>query len=362
MNFEFSEDCQAIATQLRRVLEKVCAMDEVKRCLDKDCASEITWRALADMGVLGAAVPARWGGSGLSALELAACAEEVGRACAPVPLLASAVLATEALLHAGDDALRERWLPALARGEATGTLVFEAPDLTLRGGCVSGSLPRVVAGAAADFVVAPCAGGLVLVELSGRGVRRKALHVLDPGFPLAAVDLEGVSALELNPSDGESAADLLAALRNRGAALLAFEQLGGAERALKMARDYSLQRRTFGRFVGSYQAIKHKLANIWVKNELARGHAYHAAWALAHNPRALPLAAAGARVAASAAFEFAAQENIQIHGGFGYTWEADCHPLYKRALSTSLALGAPSVWKRRIVAHLATARGSRDGL
>jgi alkylation response protein AidB-like acyl-CoA dehydrogenase len=356
LNFEFSEECQAIATQLRRVLAKVCAMDEVKRCLDKACASEVTWRALADLGVLGAAVPERWGGSGLSALELAACAEEIGRACAPVPMLSSVYLATEALLMANNSSLSERWLPQLARGKLAGSVALAAGTLRCKGDRVTGFLPRVPAGFVAAFVVASCDGVLLCVDLTAGGVGRRALRVLDPGAPLAHIDLDSVPATVL----GEAA--VFNTLIDRAATLLAFEQLGGAERALEMARDYALQRRTFGRFVGSYQAIKHKLADMWVKNELARGHAYHAAWALAHSPRALPLAAAGARVAASAAFEFASQENVQVHGGVGYTWEADCHPLYKRALSTSLALGAPSVWKRRIVNGLATARGSHDEL
>jgi acyl-CoA dehydrogenase len=145
------------------------------------------------------------------------------------------------------------------------------------------------------------------------------------------------------------------ALRDRAAVLLAFDQLGAAERALEMARGYVMQRRTFGRIVASYQAVKHRLADVWVRNQLARSHAYHGAWALAHAPHRLPLAAAGARVAAREALEFAAQENLQLHGGIGFTWEADCHPLYKRARSTALALGPAGAWKRRIAGELAAA-------
>ena len=362
MNFEFSVECQAMAAELRRVLAKVCPMDEVRRCLDERCSSQVTWRALAELGVLGAAIPERWGGSGLTALELAVCAEEVGRACAPVPLLASVVLASEALLLAGSDALRERWLPALARGEVVGSLVFEAADLRLRGGRVTGALPRVIAGLSAAFVIAPCEDGLLLVDLAGAGVRRKALRVLDPGCPLAAIEFEETPGQSLDVSTSASVSGLLCALRDRGAALLAFEQLGGADRALEMARAYVMQRRTFGRTVASYQAVKHRLADVWVGNEIARGHAYHAAWALASRSPALPLAAAGARVAASTAFEFAAQESLQLHGGIGFTWEADCHPLYKRARATALALGSTSDWKRRLVDSLAEARGVEHGL
>ena len=355
MNFEFPEDCTAIATELRRVLAKACPMDEVKRCLDERCASGATWRALAELGVLGATVPESWGGSGLTPLQLATCAQEIGRACAPVPTLASTYLATEALLMGDSDALRGQWLPGLARGTVVGSVALTPGALRCSAGQVTGRLQRVAAGAAATFVIAACDSVLLCIDLAGPGVTRRELRVLDPGSPLADIDLDGV------PSAVLGAAQSLDSLLDRAAAFLAFEQLGGADRALEMARHYALQRRTFGRVVASYQAIKHKLADMWVMNELARGHAYHAAWALAHSPQSLPLAAAGARVAASAAFEQASHENLQVHGGVGYTWEADCHPLYKRSLSTSLALGAPSVWRRRIVKHLAAARGGHDG-
>lgn len=356
MNFEFPEDCTAIATELRRVLAKACPIDEVKRCLDQCCASDTTWRALADLGVLGATVPERWGGSGLTPLQLAACAEEIGRACAPVPTLASTYLATEALLMGSCDELREQWLPGLAQGTVVGSVALTPGTLRWSAGQVTGRLQRVPSGAAATFVIAACDGVLLCIDLAGPGVARRELRVLDPGAPLADIDLDGVPSAVLGD------AQALDTLLDRAAAFLAFEQLGGADRALDMARNYALQRRTFGRVVASYQAIKHKLADMWVMNELARGHAYHAAWALAHSPQSLPLAAAGARVAASAAFELASHENLQVHGGVGYTWEADCHPFYKRSLSTSLALGAPPVWRHRIVKHLAAARGGHDGL
>lgn len=356
MNFEFPEDCTAIAAELRRVLAKACPMEEVRSCLDQRRTSGATWLALADLGVLGATVPERWGGSGQTPLQLSACAEEIGRACAPVPTLASTYLATEALLMGDSDVLRERWLPSMAAGKVVGSVAPTTSQLRWNAGLVTGRLERVPSGADAAFVITACDGVLLCVDLGNPGVARRDLRVLDPGSPLADIDLDSVPAEEL--SDAPVVDNLL----DRAAAFLSFEQLGGADRALEMARDYAMQRRTFGRVVASYQSIKHKLADMWVMNELARGHAYHAAWAMAHSPLSLPLAAAGARVAASAAFEQASQENLQVHGGFGYTWEADCHLFYKRSLSTSLALGSPQEWKRRIVNHLAAASGEHDGL
>lgn len=255
--------------------------------------------------MLGATVPERWGGSGLTPLQLAACAEEIGRACAPVPTLASTYLATEAMLMGDSDALREQWLPGLAQGTVIGSVALTAGTLRCSAGQVTGRLQRVAAGAAATFVIAACDGVLLCIDLAGHGVARRDLRVLDPGAPLADIDLDGAPAAVL----GDARA--LDTLLDRAAAFLAFEQLGGADRALEMARHYALQRRTFGRVVASYQAIKHKLADMWVMNELARGHAYHAAWALAHSPQSLPAGRSRRRVAASAAFEQASQRTCR---------------------------------------------------
>ena len=274
MNFDFPEDCRAIAAELRRVLARICPMNEVRRCLDQAAPSSSTWRALAELGVLGTAVPERWGGSGGGALPLAACAVELGWACAPVPMLASAYLATEALLIADDDDLRERWLPSMVSGQVVGSVALVQAALNCSDGRLSGTLPRVPAGATAGLVIAACDGVLWCVDLAQTGVARRALRVLDPGCPLADIELDGVPAAAL----GDAA--LQRTLLDRAAALLAMEQVGGADRALDMARAYALQRRTFGRVVGSYQAIKHKLADIYIKNELARSNAYYGAWAL----------------------------------------------------------------------------------
>lgn len=347
MNFDLSDDCKAMAGEVRRVLERCCTMDEVRRCLATGRPSERTWRVLAELGVLGAAIPECWGGSGLGELALAACAESIGHACAPVPTLGSLYLATPALLQLGDDDLRARWLPRLARGEVIGSVAFG--DLVVDdAGRASGELRLVPGGGQADVLVllGEGAGGWC-VDLRQRGVSRREHAVLDPGYPLADLHLVGVAAHRLSAEPGSASA-----LRDQAAVLLAFEQLGGAERALGMARSHTLTRRTFGRTVASYQAVKHLLADVWCRIEIARGHAYHGAWALAHRRAQLPLAAAGARVAASEAFEFAAQENLQLHGGMGFTWEADCHPLYKRARSTALALGPVRDWKRSLIERL----------
>jgi len=133
---------------------------------------------------------------------------------------------------------------------------------------------------------------------------------------------------------------------------MAFEQVGGADTCLAMAKDYAMSRYAFGRPIGSYQAIKHKLADMYVNTELARSNAYFGAWALSTNARELPLAAAAARVAATQAFDYAAKESTQTHGGIGYTWEMDCHLYYKRSRELGLALGAQRSWKDKLVTEL----------
>jgi alkylation response protein AidB-like acyl-CoA dehydrogenase len=138
----------------------------------------------------------------------------------------------------------------------------------------------------------------------------------------------------------------------RAAILTAFEQIGGAQRCLEMARDYALTRYAFGRVIGSYQAIKHKLVDIYAKNRMAIAHAYYGAWALSTGSADLAIAAAAARVTASDAFNFAAQENIQAHGGIGFTWEHPCHLFYRRARLLSLELGSPHEWREVIAANL----------
>jgi alkylation response protein AidB-like acyl-CoA dehydrogenase len=141
---------------------------------------------------------------------------------------------------------------------------------------------------------------------------------------------------------------------DRAAVLMAFEQLGGADVCLEMAKDYALNRYAFGRKIGSFQAIKHKLADMYVGNELARSNSYYGAWALSTNAAELPEAAASARIAATDAFHFASKENIQTHGGMGFTWELDCHLYYRRAKLLGLSLGASRGWKDRLVTYLET--------
>jgi acyl-CoA dehydrogenase len=187
-----------------------------------------------------------------------------------------------------------------------------------------------------------------LCDLAQSGVIRQPAETIDPTRPAALIRFEGAVAAAL-PHGNDAAWQQL---RERAAVLLAFEQLGSAEAALEMARTYALDRTAFGRKIGSFQAIKHKLADMYAKIELARCHCYYGAWAISTDARETPLAAAGARCSATDALDYAAQENIQIHGGIGVTWESDCQLFYRRARLNALMLGSRYEWQDRLIAAL----------
>jgi alkylation response protein AidB-like acyl-CoA dehydrogenase len=288
-----------------------------------------------------------------------------------VPFDTSVVLATEALKLAGSDAQKKKWLPLLASGEAIGTLaIAEGPQpprprnirTTFGGGRLNGKKVPVADGEAATFaVVLANTGGqnsnmgdravsLVLVDLKQSPVNAKRVETIDPARKHAELTFNA-AASELLGAEGEGWR-LLERLYDAAAVYFAFAQVGGAEAAMWMARDYALQRQAFGRAIGSYQAIKHKLADCYVKLELARSNAYYGAMMLTDGGADLPLAAAAARIAATEAYDFAAKENIQTHGGIGFTWEADTQFHYRRARVMALSIGGPMAWKDKLVSRL----------
>ncbi len=365
MNFDYSDDQKFLKTEARRFLEANCPTSRVRAVLDDPAAAHDAglWTAVAAQGWLGTAIPEAFGGLGLGHVELCALAEELGRALAPIPFASTAYILAEAVMLAGDGRQKAELLPRIAAGDLIGALatsegpgVLSPADMqaTVVGGRLSGVKLPVTDGGVADLalVLARENGrpGLYLVELEVEGVAREPLSTLDPTRGAAKLTFDGAPARRLGGA-GEGF-ELLEQVLDRAAVLLAFEQCGGADRCLEMARAYALERYAFGRVIGGYQAIKHKLADMYVKNELARSNAYYGAWALNTAAPELPLAASAARIAASEAFWFASKENIQTHGGIGFTWEMDCHLFYRRSRQLSLTIGAPRVWKERLVSHL----------
>jgi alkylation response protein AidB-like acyl-CoA dehydrogenase len=360
MNFDFSDDQKLLKEQVRKFLADKCPMKVVRRVLDgNETHAEEVWKGLVELGVTATGIPEAYGGLGLSPLELCVIAEEIGRAAAPVPFDSSVVLATEALKLAGSEAQKKKWLPLLAEGKAIGTLaVAEGPQppkprniaTTFGGGRLNGKKLPVADGEAATFAVVLAKNGLVLVDLSQKGVTKRRVETIDPARKHAELTFNDASA-ELLGADGEGWR-LLDRLYDAAAIYFAFAQVGGAEAAMWMARDYALQRQAFGRAIGSYQAIKHKLADCYVKLELARSNAYYGAMMLTDGGADLPLAAAAARIAATEAYDFASKENIQTHGGIGFTWEADTQFHLRRAKVMGLSIGGPIAWKDKLVTRL----------
>jgi alkylation response protein AidB-like acyl-CoA dehydrogenase len=364
VNFDYTDEQKALKDEARRFLAAVAPLSVARGVLDDPAAGydAALWARIGEQGWCGAAIPEAYGGLGMGYVELCALAEELGRAVAPVPFASSVYLFAEALLVAGTEEQKVALLPRIASGELIGTLaVTEGPGVLwgeriktqFENGTVTGTKLPVTDGMAAHCAVVLASGDegirLYLVDLTGPGVTREFVSTLDPTRGAARITFDQAPAQPLVSGDGP---DQLSRIHDRAAILLAFEALGGADRALEMARDYALERYAFGRPIGSYQAIKHKLADVFVRNEVARANAYYGAWALSSDAPELPLAAAAARVSSSAAYHLAARENIQTHGGIGFTWEADCHLFYRRARHLALIIGAPRVWKRWLADRL----------
>ena len=380
MEFDFSAEQKQLKEQVRRFLADRCDRKAVRAILDgPEPYDRGLWKQLGELGYLGATIPEAYGGIGAGHLEACVIAEELGRAVAPVPFSSSIALVAEALMLAGSEAQKERWLPKLAAGEAVGALALaEGPGrpapssmactATSAGGrtTLTGGKIAVADGDVADIavVVARAAGtqgeagiGLYLVELAGAGVTRTTVATVDPTRSHASLSFAGAPAEPLGASgDGWG---LLEQVFDRAAVLIAFEQVGGADKALETARDYALDRFAFGRPIGSLQAVKHMLADMYVSATLARSNCYYGAWALSTGSSELPAAAATSRVSATQAYQHCARNNIQVHGGMGFTWEFDCHLHYRRSNLLALALGPLSAWEDRLIGLLRAARDAR---
>src|ERR1700730_1402040 len=366
MNFDFSDDQKQLRDAARKFLAEKCPPKAVRAVLDgKEPYDRDLWKGLAEMGFLGVAIPEAFGGAGAGHLELCVIAEEMGRALAPVPFSSTVYLAAEAILLAGSDAQKQKWLPKIASGEAIGTLaLFEGKGnpspksikLSAAGGSLNGVKKPVPDGAIADFAVVAARTGssgrdsdilLFIVDMKAGGVEVQSLTNVDPSREQAELIFTNCKPEPLGPA-GEGFG-IISQVLDRAAVLLAFEQVGGADRALAMGRDYALDRIAFGRRIGSFLAVKHMLADVYVSATLVRSNCYYGAWALSTNASELPEAAAAARISATQAFQHCAKNNIQVHGGMGFTWEFDCHMYYRRANATALGLGSLSYWEDALI-------------
>lgn len=371
MNFDFPDELKMLREEARGFLTEKCPRSVPRRVLDSDEPYDRgLWLEMAALGWTGASVPEAYGGSGLGALAVCVLAEELGAAIAPVPFSSSVYGAVAALLAGGSEEQKVRHLPTLADGSRIGCVAladrlgvqdYAQPLARLSGdGRITGTKLAVPDGDIADLAIVTAqdstrGAALVLVDLSGTGVRRETVKTFDPTRSHATLHFDGAKAEVLAGLRGAAG---IRKLIDRMAAYMAFEQVGGAQACLDMARDYAMERYAFGRPIGSFQAIKHKLADIYVAVEIARSNAYYGAWALSTDAAELPLAASVARIAASDAGWLAAKENVQVHGGMGYTWEGDAQLYYRRAKLLGLTLGSTREWKRRLTGELKSSNAS----
>jgi alkylation response protein AidB-like acyl-CoA dehydrogenase len=359
VSFAVTEEQQLLRTTVRDLLAQRATSERVREVmLGTEGFDARLWDELAQLGLTGLAVPEAHGGAGASFVEVAIVAEELGRRLAPVPFLSSAVLGTTALLHAGTDDQRAAHLPAVAAGatrlalahlDDRGRLTADPGVRAVRDGdtwVLDGTAGYVVDGGTADLLVTAAVTddglALFLVPADAAGLTRTAVEVLDLTRPMATLGYEGVvvdAAAHL--AGGDPVIALHEAL-TAGVVAIACEQVGGAQQVLETTTAYARDRVQFGRAIGSFQAVKHRLAELLVQLEAARSTAGHAARVVAADDRverriAAPLAASYC----AEVFEQVAGDGIQLHGGIGFTWEHDAHLYFKRAKATKLLLGDP---------------------
>ena len=369
MNFAFSEEQLELGRLVGRFLRERSPEAEVRRLMETDEGYDPdVWRQMAEqLGLQGLAIPEEHGGGGFGFLELTVVLEQMGRALLCAPYFATVVLAAQTLLHSGDDAAQKELLPRIAAGDLVATLALTEPDGRWRPDAVQaratpagdtwtieGTKAYVLDGHVADLllVAARTDAGLSLfaVDASAPGLQRTLLTTMDQTRKLARVELAGTPGRLLG-TDG-AAGDVLDRVLDLAAVALAAEQVGGAQRCLEMSVAYAKERIQFGRPIGSFQAVKHKCADMLIAVESAKSAAYYAGWCAAELDDDLPVAAAMAKAFCSEAFTTTAAETIQVHGGIGFTWEHPAHLWFKRAKSSELLFGDPAQHRELLAQRL----------
>ncbi len=364
MQFCFSDEQEEFRRVVRRFLEDKSPPGTVRRLMEtaEGCDAAV-WAELAGtLGLTGIHIPAAYGGQDFGFVELGIALEEMGRALLCAPYFASCVLAATAILNAATETRRQKFLPGIASGKTIATLAVSEPDgrwdaegvrLTATasdgGFRLDGVKSFVLDGQTAELIVvvarAPGTSGaegltFFTVSADAGGIGRRALSCLDPTRKLARLEFSGVRAEPLGELGTGGPA--LARTLNQASVALASEMVGGAQKVLETSVAYAKTRVQFGREIGSFQAIKHKCADMLLAVELAKSAAYYAAAAADDDDPDLPALSALAKAAASDAYVQAASDSIQIHGGMGFTWENDTHLYFKRAKSSEVFLGDPN--------------------
>lgn len=363
MKFSFSNEQEQFRTMLRRFLAEKSPTSEIRRLMATDQGWEReTWKQLnSDLGLSAVHIPEAYGGQGFGFVELAIVLEEMGRALLCGPYFSSVVLAANAILNAGTEDQKQALLPGIAAGETVAALAFteengrwDSSGVTVTAKTqgdsyrLDGVKSFVLDGHTADLVVVlarkPGTSGdeglsFFTVRGDAKGLERRLLKSVDATRKLALLKFDAVQAELLGEAD--AAAAPFARTLDQAAVCLANEMVGGADRLRQSALDYVMMRMQFGRPIASFQAIKHKCADMLVDVELAKSAAYYAAEAAAEEAADLPAIASLAKACAADAFMQTARETIQLHGGVGFTWDNDTHLWFKRAKSSEVFLGSP---------------------
>lgn len=367
MDLAFSEEQEELRRAVRRFLEDKSPEAEVRRLMGtEEGYDRAVWTQMADqLGLQGLIVPEEYGGSGYTYVELIVVLEEMGRALLCAPYFSTVALATNVLLSSGDEEAQRDYLPGIADGSKIATFAlaeasgrWDQEGVTLAatdsgsGWRLSGEKLYVLDGHVADLVLvaARSAGGVSVfaVEKGAPGFTATALPTLDQTRKQAALSFADTPA-RLVGTDGQGWPAISRAL-DLAVVALAAEQVGGAQKVLDMAVEYAKVRVQFGRPIGSFQAIKHKCADMLLEVESAKSAAYYAGWAAAEDNGELPMVASLAKSYCSEAYFHATAENIQIHGGIGFTWEHPAHLYFKRAKSSELLFGDP-IYHRELLAQ-----------
>ena len=364
MNLDFSDDQKFLQDEAKKFFDKEGGLANARAVMDNslECDNNL-WQKIIELGWTGIRIPEAYEGLGLGHLELCVVAEELGRSLAPVPFSSSVYFFTEALIKFGNEEIKSNLLPKLVSGEVVGTYGIaedshQTTELNLSATVTSENINGVKiavpdAGVASHMILvvkSKSGADLRLVDLDDASVTVTPQKNLDTSRAFFKVEFNDTPSKLLGES-GEGWT-YIQHLLDQAAVLFAFEQVGGSQAALDMAKAYSMERFAFGRQIGSYQAIKHKLADMYIALTLAKSNCYYGAWALSSESAELPLAAATARVSSTKAFQLCSKENIQTHGGNGFTWEYDCHLFYKRSKVLSVLLGSEASWKEKLVSNL----------
>lgn len=363
----WTEEHDELREVARRFLADKSSSEAVRAQADAGAAGDpAVWRQMAEqLGLQGLVIPEEYGGAGMGPIELGVVLEEMGRSLYVGPYFSTIALATQTLTCCADEAARERWLPGIADGSLTATVAIADDAFTFDAGSVAttatevrvesgpvwtltGTKAFVIDGATADLVlVAARVGaeiGLFAVEGDVRGLTREPLPTVDVTRAVARLELDRVPATRI----AGDATSVLARAGDLAAAALSAEQIGGAAAALEMAVEYAKIRVQFDRPIGSFQAIKHRCADLLLAVESGRSAAFFASALLADDDPEAPVAASVAQAWCSDAYTKSSRENIQIHGGIGYTWECDAHLYLRRATASDVLLGAPAAHRARI--------------